>query len=68
MTDIKWICANTMFTKVRRNWEKNRILESRQEWDKMISLVKLKSGCDQWRRIEESEFEGDEEDLQLLLS
>lgn len=57
MTDIKWICANTMFTKLRKSWERNHILDSDMEWEKLLTLVKTQSDCSCWRRIYESEYE-----------
>lgn len=62
MTDIKWLCANTMFTKLRKGWEKNGILKDQEEWDKLLSLVKTQSdGQQQWRKVlDESDIEDDE--------
>ena len=62
MTDIKWICANTMFTKLRKGWENNGILKDQEEWDKLLSLVKTPSdGQQQWRKVlDESDVEDDE--------
>ncbi len=61
MTDIKWLCANTMFTKLRKGWEKNGILKEQVEWEKLLSLVKLQSGGQQWRKaLDESDIEDDE--------
>jgi len=60
MTDIKWICANTMFTKLRKAWEKTGILKDQEQWDKLLSLVKSQSG-QQWRKVlDESDIEDDE--------
>lgn len=60
MVDIKWICANSMFTKLRKTWEKNNILNSQVEWEKLISLVRLQSeGA--WRRVEDSDIDEDDE-------
>lgn len=61
MTDIKWLCANTMFTKLRKGWEKNCILKEQAEWDKLLSLVKIQSDGQQWRKpLDESDIEDDE--------
>jgi hypothetical protein len=61
MTDIKWICANTMFTKLKRGWERNSILKDQEEWDKLLSLLKTQSDAQQWRKnLYESDIEDDE--------
>jgi len=62
MTDIKWLCANTMFTKLRKGWERNGILKDKEEWDKLLSLVKIQSDRQQqWRKaLDESDIEDDE--------
>ena len=52
MSDIKWVCAKTMFTKIRKVWERNSILSCDSEWKKMHNLVKTEntSPIDSWRR------------------
>jgi len=61
MTDIKWVCANTMFTKLRKGWEKNGILKGQEEWDKLLSLVKTQSDEHHWRKsLDESDIEDDD--------
>lgn len=61
MTDIKWLCANTMFTKLRKGWERNGILKDQEEWDKLLSLLRTQSDGQQWRKaLDESDIEDDE--------
>tara|TARA_Y100001936_G_scaffold235582_1_gene263960 strand:+ start:954 stop:1562 length:609 start_codon:yes stop_codon:yes gene_type:complete len=62
MTDIKWLCSNTMFTKVRKTWERNGILKDNDQWEKLIFLVKSSQAVSSgWRRIEESDCDDDDD-------
>lgn len=66
MTDIKWLCASTMFTKLRKGWERNGILKEQEEWDKLLSLVKTQSDG-QWRKgLDESDLE-DDDDINTII-
>lgn len=65
MIDIKWLCANTMFTKLRKGWEKNGMLRDEEEWNKLLSLVKTQNDGS-WRKIEESDAEEDD-DIMLIM-
>lgn len=65
MTDIKWLCARSMFTRIRHSWEKNNVLTSNDEWDKILSLVKTDfNSIESWRTTD-SETEETEELVEL---
>lgn len=51
MSDIKWVCANTMFTKIRASWQMNGMLKSHDEWSKLTGLQKLHGP---WRRADDA--------------
>ena len=40
MVDVKWICARSMFTKIRKQWEKYGMLTENIEWDKLLTIAK----------------------------
>lgn len=65
MVDIKWVCANSMFTKLRKSWEKSGILRSQEEWDKLLALVRIQNNG-MWRKMEESDID-DDDDITLIL-
>ena len=50
MVDIKWVCARSMMTKIRKQWEKFGTLTSMNEWSKLERLCNI-SGADtsNWR-------------------
>ena len=52
MCDIKWVCARSMLTKIRKQWEKFGTLTSTHQWDKLEQLSSL-SPADviSWRPI-----------------
>ena len=35
MIDIKWVCARSMLTRVRKQWERNGVLVQPSEWQKL---------------------------------
>ena len=49
MTDIKWICAKSMTTKIKRLWQKSGILLDESQWDKIDSLSTTRVPDAQWR-------------------
>ena len=50
MCDIKWVCARTMLTKIRRNWEKSGTLTESEQWQRLIDLCNLKEfSAASWR-------------------
>ena len=55
MTDIKWLCAQTMFQRVRRTWENNGILRCPDQWQKIMALVRVppEAALTDWRRTED---------------
>lgn len=66
MTDIKWLCASTMFTKLRKGWERNGILKDQEEWDKLLSLVKLQNNGQKWRKaLDESDFDIEDDEAYI---
>ena len=50
MCDMKWVCARSMLTKIRKQWEKAGTLSSPQEWAKIEALCRV-TNCTtlQWR-------------------
>lgn len=36
MTDIKWVCARSLFTRIRAQWDENGKLHSPSEWDRLM--------------------------------
>lgn len=52
MCDIKWVCAYSFMSRVRRQWERHGTLTNAMEWDKLLDLCN-KQGMqwqrDQWR-------------------
>lgn len=59
MVDIKWICAHTMFTKIRKTWERSGMLCSDAEWQKILSLAKTQQ-TELWRHVNESDNDDDD--------
>jgi|TARA_B000000609_G_C24014287_1_gene261891 hypothetical protein len=52
MVDIKWICARSMFTKIRKQWEKYGMLTDNSEWTKLMSIANYEYiEPDSWRRF-----------------
>ena len=67
MTDMKWLCARSMFTKIRHSWEKNNILTSSEQWDKILRLVKTDwTTIDSWRIGSRDDSETEETELEAL--
>lgn len=64
MSDIKWICANSMFTKIRRQWEKSDILNDDFEWCKLLKIANFEyTELQTWRKpIEDDTILSDIED------
>jgi hypothetical protein len=52
MVDIKWICARSMFTKIKKQWEKYGMLTGSEEWAKLMSIAKHEyTEPETWRRF-----------------
>lgn len=52
MVDIKWVCARSMFTKIRKQWEKHGMLTDSEEWTKLMSIAKYEyTAPETWRRF-----------------
>lgn len=75
MTDIKWVCAKTMFTRIRKTWERSGILRDEQQWNKILTLVKttdcepISISANSWRRDDsvDSFDPTDDEELESAL-
>ena len=51
MVDIKWVCARSMFTKIRKQWENHGMLTDSEEWTKLMSIAKYEYiEPETWRR------------------
>ena len=62
MTDVKFVCAYSMCTKVKRQWERNGVLTDAAEWQRIMDLCDLsdtEDRCAAWRK---DVSEDDEED------
>jgi hypothetical protein len=63
MTDIKFICARSMLTKVRRQWEKNGVLTDPTQWEKLNRISNISTEELVWRRnITDDELDEHEDD------
>jgi hypothetical protein len=68
MIDIKWICEYTMFTKLRKGWEKNGLLQSNDEWKKLLTLVRMQRSNGNWRNEEQSDTGENDDVNDIILS
>lgn len=66
MVDIKWVCARSMFTKIRKQWEKYGMLTGSEEWTKLMRIAKYEyMDPETWRRsvidtnVSDTEIEGE---------
>ena len=55
MVDIKWVCARSMLTKIRKQWEKFGTLTSTQEWSKLERICNLAADTLNWRAIQDDD-------------
>lgn len=56
MIDVKWVCEKSMFTKIRKTWEKYKILNIDSEWKKLALLCRSNVDTIYWRRDTNHEF------------
>lgn len=54
MSDIKWVCARSLFTRIRRQWEEHGKLHEPSEWDRLMRFFNfsfLEDVSQTWRRV-----------------
>lgn len=56
MCDIKWVCAKSMMTKIRKQWERFGTLTSLHEWSKLEKISDLSlADAINWRAIQDDD-------------
>lgn len=62
MVDVKWICARSMFSKIRKQWEKYGMLTDKAEWNKLLRIADYEyTEPETWRRVDVNDTNFDTE-------